>query len=160
MDIRPLHPTRDFAILRGLFDAAADYVELESGAPPSDQTVTDFLQDRPPNTGPEAAHHFGLFDGADLVGAMGMLFGYPDPSDAYIGLLILDPAHRGGGMGAQAVHHAADFARHHSATRLLVAVLEENPKGRAFWDRQGFTLEKTFPAGAGGHIRHRLTRAL
>jgi hypothetical protein len=44
-----------------------------------------------------------------------------------------------------------------------VAVLDENARGRAFWEREGFVIEKSFEPrqiGSKVHVLHRLTRAL
>ena len=47
--------------------------------------------------------------------------------------------------------------------RLLVAVLEANPAGRRFWEREGFRLARTAPPRRYGdriHVAHRLARPL
>jgi GNAT superfamily N-acetyltransferase len=95
-----------------------------------------------------------------LLGILGVVFGYPDANDSYIGLLLLAPQARGSGVGGQALAHATALARARGSTRQLVAVLDNNPKGRAFWDREGFALEKSFPPTKDGHTRHRMTRAI
>jgi len=44
--------------------------------------------------------------------------------------------------------------------RRLIAVLDANPKGRAFWEREGFVLAKTFEPTLDQHIRHRMIRKI
>ena len=98
-----------------------------------------------------------------LLGFIEMSFGYPDPKDAYIGLLMLDKAARGGGIGPQLLAEATWRARTNGARRQLVAVLAANPRGRAFWQREGFRPERDFPASADdplAHARCRMTRDL
>lgn len=160
MDIRPLSPSTDLALAADLFSRAADYVMLEDGVPPDDRRVIDFFEDRPPKVGTDSAAHFGLFEGTRIIGLLGMVFGYPEVTDAYIGLLLIDPAMRGKGLGVKALAHAEQVAKDRNAERLLIAVLDANPKGRAFWEREGFVWERTFKLSGDAHTRYRMTRAI
>jgi GNAT superfamily N-acetyltransferase len=163
MNFRSLDPAIDRAVVRDLYERCADYVMLEQGGLPDEAMVVDFFFDHPPGTDLSQSFKLGLFAGAVLVGIADMAFGYPEPQDAYIGLLLLDPAWRGQGKGSGFVAHLADSARTRGATRLLIAVLDDNRRGRAFWEREDFQLEKTFPPvdiGARTHVRHRMTHTL
>jgi GNAT superfamily N-acetyltransferase len=83
-----------------------------------------------------------------------MGFGYPLERDAYIGLLLLDRAARGQGLGLKMLAALERRARAQRATRLLVAVLRANPSGLAFWCREGFVRD----AHDGSPVHLRLTR--
>ncbi len=161
--IRPL--SRDDApVVRSLYDRAADYVAMESGGAPDDGMVEDFFTDCPPGSDLAASRKLGAFlDGGTLAAIADMAFGYPLASDAYIGLLLIDPTCRGKGLGRMLFEHLAAMARAEGARRLLIAVLDENRRGRVFWERQGFLPERSFPpATIGGklHVRHRMQRLL
>jgi len=158
--IRPLDIDTDRESVAAFFERAADYVLLETGSPPNDGTVVDFFTDRPPTVDDENVHHLGTHDGADLLGITSVIFGFPEPDDCYIGLLLVSPAARGHGLGARLLTHVKTLARGKGANRLLVAVLDVNPKGRAFWEREGFEFDATFPPSDDVHTRHRLTRAV
>lgn len=160
MDIRTLSATSDHDAVFDLFKQAADYVMLEDGHPPNRATVDAFFNDRPPKIAAKNALQLGVFEDDQLLGILGMLFGYPEATDCYIGLLVMSPEARGRGVGAQALAHATSLARTRGAQRQLVAVLDQNPKGRAFWEREGFVLEQTFPPSDDTHIRHRMTREI
>jgi GNAT superfamily N-acetyltransferase len=160
MIMRSLSATTDRAAVARLFADAADYVLLEDGRAPDEATTDDFFNERPPNVVAVDAVHIGMFDADRLLGILGVVFGYPDANDSYIGLLLLAPQARCSGVGGQALAHATALARARGSTRQLVAVLDNNPKGRAFWDREGFALEKSFPPKKDGHTRHRMTRAI
>jgi GNAT superfamily N-acetyltransferase len=147
-------------IMRSLSADAADYVLLEDGRAPDEATTDSFFNERPPNVGAADAVHIGMFDADHLMGIIGVVFGYPEANDSYIGLLLLASHARGSGVGGYALAHATALARARRSTRQLVAVLDNNPKGRAFWDREGFALEKSFPPTKDGHTRHRTTRAI
>jgi GNAT superfamily N-acetyltransferase len=140
--IRTLHQNVDTAIVTDLFHRAADYIMLESGYPPGDAEVTDFFTGTPPGIDPSKSLHLGLFapDG-QLVAIAGAIFGFPNPDDAYLGLLLIDPAHRGKRLGQQMMDHICAATKAQGATRLLIAVLEENTKAHRFWSKMGFTEE-------------------
>jgi len=158
MKIKPLDWLKDRHTVAVLFSSAADYVTLATGSAPNIATVDKFFEERPPNVSPE--NDFGAYEGEHLIGIAGMLFGYPHENDAYIGLLLISPGARGMGTGAHLLTHLTNVARARGMTRQLVAVLDANPKGRAFWDREGFVFETTFPPSDDHHTRHRLTRAI
>jgi GNAT superfamily N-acetyltransferase len=162
--IRKLSATGDTLAVRDLYHRAADYVLLETGLPPNDETVEEFFADCPPNSDLAASHKLGAFLADDeLVAIADLAFGYPEPTDAYIGLMLIDPKHRGKGLGGILVEHLTAAARANNAGRMLIAVLDGNPRGRAFWEREGFRLERTFPPvtiGGKSHIRHRMHKPL
>lgn len=160
MNIVSLNANLDAERVGRLFEAAADYVLLEDGTPPSRATVTAFFEDRPPDVPATNLHHIGLEHDGILVGIAGFLFGFPETNDCYIGLMLLAPQFRGFGFGSQAVQHIKTFAHKRGASRLLIAVLDENPKGRAFWESQGFRHSKTFKPSADRHRRHRMQLVL
>ncbi len=153
----------DRAAVADLYARAADYVLLETGAPPDATTVEDFLSGAPPGGNPATSVRLGAEGPQGLLGLAEMAFGYPAPRDAYIGLLLLDPAARGRGLGPQMLHRLTAIARDRGAERMLAAVLQDNPRGMAFWQRQGFVTETVVPDVAYGlrrHTVHRMARAL
>lgn len=161
--IRRLGPAADRAAVADLYARAADYVRLERGAGPDAAMVDAFFTDHPPGTDPAEAVKLGLFfaDGT-LAGIADLAFGFPAPDDAFLGLLLLDAAHRGRGLGRRLLSEVEARVRARGASRLLVAVLDANARGRAFWEREGFRHELTRPDlafGAKRHTVHRLARA-
>jgi GNAT superfamily N-acetyltransferase len=133
---------------------------LETGAPPDRTTVAGFFDDLAPNGSPDRTAHLGVYEGDQIVGVLAMSYGYPQAADCYIGYLVLAHMVRGQGYGVAALGHATQLAQGCGATRQLVAVLDANPKARAFWEREGFILEQSFPDTGDGHIRHRLIRSI
>ena len=160
MEFEALDITTDGDRVAALFQAASDYVELESGQPPTRQTVVDFFEERPPKLSDDDTRHIGVVEHGRLVGITGLCFGYPERSDCYLGMLIFEPAARGKQLGQKTVDHVAAYAQSRGATRLLVAVIDANPRGRAFWERNGFVLEQTFAPSDDAHTRHRMIRTL
>ena len=77
-------------------------------------------------------------DSLRLSGVAEISYGFPDPGDAYLGLMILGPWAQGAGHGRTFLAHAEGLARSRGASRMFLAVLDANPRGRAFWEREGF----------------------
>ncbi|MFO0513787.1 MAG: GNAT family N-acetyltransferase [Rhodobacterales bacterium] len=161
--IRALDPVADAAAVRHLFDRAADYVDLETGEGPSDATVADFFAPAPFAAGPADTLKLGLFSGGRLDAIADLAFGFPQRKDAFIGLLLIAADRRGHGLGHLLVDHIADVARARRAPCLFVAVLEANPRARAFWEGEGFVQVLKGPPtqmGRRTHVRWRMERKL
>jgi len=88
-DIRPLHPDTDLPAVAAFLQEAADYWILADGEAPGPTAAQDFFTDCPPNCDPAQSHHLGLFVDGKLSGLAELSFGFPNPGDAYLGLMIL-----------------------------------------------------------------------
>ncbi|MDZ4394676.1 GNAT family N-acetyltransferase [Cypionkella sp.] len=161
MLIRELDPIRDLAALTTLQTEAQDYWLLADGHCNPAQKATEFFTDCPPNCDPAQTHRLGLFHDGKLSGIAELSFGFPAPNDAYLGLMLLAPHLRGSGAGPILLAEIESRARAAGSPTLYLAVLEANPRGRAFWQRMGFK-----PAGVTGHdaetghTLHRLAKPL
>lgn len=161
--IRPLDPIADRPAVDALFRAARDYILMERDAEPDEAVTDEFFTDAPPGCDPAASARLGLFDGGALIAVAEMGFGYPQADDAYLGLMVVSEAARGSGAGRRLLHHLQDLARARGMTRMFLAVLEANPRGRAFWEREGFALavaNREVTLGAKTQIAHRLGKTL
>lgn len=126
-------------MVEAFFDAVTDYILIERDTPPGPEVTDEFFTDAPPGCDPASSLRLGLFHGDQLTAIAEVGFGYPEPDDAYLGLLIVVPDHRGTGAGADLLRHVEAEARARGCKALFLAVLEANPRGRAFWEREGFT---------------------
>lgn len=161
MLIRQLDPTNDLTAVHAFYGEAGDYWLLADRRAADLQKARDFFTDGPPGCDPGRSHRLGLFVDDRLSGVAELSFGFPAPEDAYLGLMMLAPRIGGGGHGAAFLAKVETLARAAGAPRLYLAVLEENPRGRAFWEREGFRA-----AGVSrlddetGHVIHRLVKGL
>lgn len=161
--IRPLHPDTDIGAVAAFCIEAADYWLLADGHLDPAQKAADFFTDCPPGCDPAASHRLGLFLETQLSGLAELSFGFPDFSDAYLGLMLLAPRARNLGFGRIFLAHVENLARNATDANLYLGVLEQNPRGRAFWERQGFSatgLSSTDNSQGLGHILHRLVKRL
>jgi GNAT superfamily N-acetyltransferase len=161
MLIRKLDPVTDLDAVQDLYTRAADYWVLADHRPPDRQKARDFFTDGPPDSDPAASHRLGLFQDNRLMGVAELSFGFPLPQDAYLGLMLFDPAARNQGLGPALLARIEALARAAASPRLYLAVLQANPRGRAFWQRHGFAdTGKSGTDPETGHILHRLVKPL
>ena len=162
MLIRPLHPQSDRATVEALFHASSEYIRLERDEDPSPLVIHEFFTDAPPGCDPAQSLRLGLFD-ADLIALAQLAFGYPTAQDAYLGLMMVAPAARGNGAGVTLLRHLESAARALGKQALSLGVLDANPRGRAFWQREGFIVSlpnQSLTLGQKTQICHRMTKPL
>lgn len=158
--------TRDLApsetpLVAAFYREAPDYWLLAEGGVDPDRQAAEFFTDAPPGCDPRLSHRLGLFLNGRLSGVAEVSYGFPEPDDAYLGLMLLGPWARGAGHGRAFLARVKALARARSARRLYLAVLEANSRGRAFWNREGFRptgLSRTDPDT--GHTLYRLVMDL
>ena len=159
--IRPLDPVADLPLVAALFAAAPDYWLFADKTPPTAAKAAAFFADTPPGCDLDQSHHFGLFLTDHLVGVAQLSIGFPAARDAYIGLMLLAPSAQNQGHGVAFLTYIEHLARARHAPNLFLAVMQANPRGRAFWQRHGFA-----PTGfsridaATGHAIHRMMKPL
>jgi GNAT superfamily N-acetyltransferase len=157
--IRPLDPVADLTLVAEFYAAAPDYWLFADGRPPDAAKAAAFFTDCPPGCDAARSHQLGLFVGGRLQGLAELSFGFPLAGDAYLGLMILAPAVQGRGHGARFLAHVEGLARGAGSPHLYLAVIAANIRGRAFWEREGFT--DTGKSGVDpdtGHTLHRLVK--
>jgi GNAT superfamily N-acetyltransferase len=161
MLIRNLHPVTDLAAVLACQTAAQDYWLLAEGKCDPKVKAVEFFTDCPPDCDPRQSHRLGLFHRNTLAGLAELSFGFPNANDAYLGLMLLAPEFRNLQLGPQLLAAVEARARRAQAPALYLAVLEANPKGRAFWHRMDFTATgKTRLDPETGHSLHRLVKRL
>lgn len=138
MRIRELFPS-ETALVAQFYRKAPDYWLLAEGRCDPAHQAQKFFTDAPPNCDPAESDRLGLFIDHRLSGVAEVSYGFPEPGDAYLGLMLLGPWAQGAGHGRAFLAHIETLARKRHAPGLYLAVLDVNPRGRAFWLREGFT---------------------
>jgi GNAT superfamily N-acetyltransferase len=138
--VRPIAASADHeAAVQAVHERAADYVHRVWGLPPDPASGRDFFDRLPPGHRHEHKHTFGVFDGERMVGCIDLVRGWPDEATAVIGLLLLEPAVRGQGVGRLAYGAIESQARAWPEIRWLRAVvLQTNDVVQPFWEHLGF----------------------
>lgn len=82
---------------------------------------------------------------------LGCVYLEPHPEGVwYLGSLAIDPARQAGGRGRQLLHGAEEWARVHSAQRLMMTVINVREELIAWYQRRGYSPTgetKLFPYG-------------
>lgn len=158
--IRPLDAA-EVALVAAFYREAPDYWVLAEGAADPDRQAAEFFTDAPPDCDPAQSDRLGLFLQGRLSGVLELSYGFPAAGDAYLGLMLLGPWAQGQGLGRGFLQHAETLARAKGAAMLFLAVLDVNPRGRAFWEREGFTATgRRGQNGGAGHWLERLGKPL
>ncbi|WP_037316252.1 GNAT family N-acetyltransferase [Ruegeria halocynthiae] len=163
MLIRPLDMASDLNRVVEFYVDAPDYWEIAEGSRPGLEKAKEFFKDLPPDCDPKDARRLGLFLGERLSGIADLFFGFPEAGDAYIGLMMLGPWARNQGMGKSFLSQVEGLARAGEAKCLYLAVMTINSKGRAFWEREGFSatgLSGMSVVGDNQQELHRLVKSL
>jgi ribosomal protein S18 acetylase RimI-like enzyme len=124
------------------FCAASTDFELIHGEPGGDATAAELLGPLDPPYANKPRHVWGLEEDGQLIGVVELLEGHPRPEDWYIGLLLLHPAHRRRGLGTKACDATMSWIRSHGGKLVRLVVQKQNAGARAFWERQGFSVER------------------
>lgn len=163
MQISPLDPKHDLANVVQFYADAPDYWELAEGQTPGAIKAAEFFTDGPPDCDPDLSYRLGLFIDGRLSGLAELSFGFPEAGNAYLGLMMLGPWARGHGHGRAFLSHVQELAKRRKADQLFLAVMASNPRGQAFWEREGFIdtgLSGTMQVGLREQTLYRLVKPL
>jgi GNAT superfamily N-acetyltransferase len=138
----------DLAGLQALLERTGDYFRLHEDREPAPAEARELWDELPPGTPAGAKHIVGLF-APGLEGIAEIVRDWPRSGTWNIGLLLLDPAARGGGTGAQTVAAIDAWAARSGADRLRISVIAANARGLRFWRRLGFEAVPAASAAAG-----------
>lgn len=105
---------------------------------PTAENLTADLTGLPPGKALEDKHFLGLWAGDELAAALDVITGYPDGETAWVGWLILEEKRQGQGLGSAAMQALWAWLAREGYRRAALAVLAENRRAMAFWQRQGF----------------------
>lgn len=157
LDLPPFRIARlsadDAALLQDLCERCSDYYEMEEGMPTRPGAAEHLLTALPPGKTPADKHLLGVHaPEGGLVGVIELMRDYPGERDWWIGLLMLDPAARAGGLGTRLFGEIVRAVAAAGGTALHVAVLEHNVCAERFWRRVGFAELRRQPyTAASGH---------
>ncbi|MDX2014876.1 MAG: GNAT family N-acetyltransferase [Myxococcaceae bacterium] len=137
LEVRALSSS-EVPLVEAFWRAAPEYWLLAEGACDASRKAHEFFTDAPPGADVERSHRLGLMLDGQLSGLAELAFGFPSPPEAFLGLLVLGRWAQGRGHGRRLLAHVEALARAAGSTTLFLAVLDANPRGRAFWEREGF----------------------
>ncbi len=148
VSFRPLTQA-DHQRLETLCIACTDFFRCIEGQPGGPETAAELLGPRAPEVSVGNKIIIGLEIGRDLIGVVELLVGFPQPTEWYVGLLLLHPDGRGAGAGTSIWERLRQRMSQEGATTVRLIVQQQNPRARRFWERQGFAVEREMVAKTG-----------
>lgn len=147
MQLRPFTADQE-AELQALLESDPGYTERVTGYPPGPSDALSLTISRPEGTDADQKVVLGAWRSSpvgpvntdELVAVLDLIRGYPDPSYAFVGLLLVRWDLQGGGLG-RAVWQLAEelITGWDGVRRVRLAVVETNAKmALGFWRAMGF----------------------
>ncbi|MDH5197728.1 MAG: GNAT family N-acetyltransferase [Gemmatimonadota bacterium] len=129
----------DLPSLQALFTKAADYFELATGRPPAADEAERAFVGGPPSKTVSDKCTIGIFDATTtLVGVLDAIPDFPADGTCTIGMLLLDPAVRGRGVGTAVLSAFEAWMRAAGTGRFRTAIVAHHARGVAFALRGGY----------------------
>lgn len=123
------------------YEQVTDYLALEEDPNTPTEAAVDLLDVAPPGIPHEQKFVLGILNEDGLIGLLDVVQGYPSPTCYYVGLLVLLAEQRGHGLGELVMDALERWVIMRGGQEMKLAVLLNNPKGLAFWRRNGFEIE-------------------
>jgi GNAT superfamily N-acetyltransferase len=128
----------DAPLVQRLFERCAAFWELIDGAKPGPGKALEELTSIAPGKTACDSFLFGVYEDGQLIAFVQMARDYPKASEWWIGLLVIDPAKRGRGRGAEIHREIVAWAEAQGATALGIVVQLQNEAAYGFWRRMGY----------------------
>jgi GNAT superfamily N-acetyltransferase len=133
----------DISALQSLFERARDYFELATGLTPAPDEAQRAFVAGPPTKAVDDKRMIGVFGADDaLVGVLDALVDFPGDGEWTMGMLLLDPAHRGSGLGHKLLDEYERWAAQCGARRFHTAVVAHHEPGVRFLESCGYERQR------------------
>ena len=118
------------------------FFTLVSGELPADE-VRHLLESRPAGLDLARKYVVGFERNGALIAIVDLLENYPEPTNWYVGLLVLSPDERNHGLGTAVWTAVEAWVRAEGGRHARLIVQEQNPHAARFWRALGFTADGT-----------------
>lgn len=137
--LRPIEP-EDVEAVQSVIESDAGYVERVTGLPPGPADAQSLLLMRPPDLPEDHKVVYGVWCGAELVGLLDVLRGWPTAEVAHIGLLQVRGERQGRGIGRRTHELLLDEVSGWPEIRTLrIAIVATNASvAESFWRSLGY----------------------
>lgn len=131
-------------LLQGLYDRSQDFIKFITGKYSRDTEAQLLLSEIPDVSDISYGNKADIviFDlEGRVVGVIDLLMGYPERTTLSIGLLLIDPAYRGTGLGSELFEQCLSLTKKEFALRKVSLIVQEaNAAALRFWQRKNFSL--------------------
>jgi GNAT superfamily N-acetyltransferase len=137
--------SKNKSALQQLLERCSDYSLLVTGESPKPTAARMLLADVPPGVAPRSKLVIGIFDQDKLIGVLDCVRDYPSSNDWWLGLLLIDPAFRGRGLGGMVYRDFEKWIKQQGANRIFLGVIKANQKAFQFWLAMNFLVGEEQP---------------
>lgn len=123
---------------QAILDASPRFHIQTGGTPAGPEEGRALLECLPPGAIPSQKAVYLLMNGGTPVGVLEQVSGWPEPGTLFVGLFLLCDSARGRGLGTLIFRLLEQRWQAQGRRRVRLAVLDNNPEGRAFWTKLGF----------------------
>lgn len=142
----------DLKALQALFERSADYFQIATGADPAGDEAPRAFVAGPPHKSVNDKRVVGVFaEDGHLVGVLDALTDFPSVGEWTVGMLLLEPAERGRGLGRAVLRAFETWASALGAARCRTALVAHHAAGLRFLEGEGYQRRSTledYNAGA------------
>lgn len=128
----------DIEAVQALLVACDDYSTMLTDRPHGPEAAAEVFAALPPGKDDASKLVLGIEADGALVGVLDAIREYPEPGVWFLGLLLLRPEKRSGGLGARVYKAFSDWAFEQGCDVVRLGVVAQNPRGAGFWQRRGF----------------------
>lgn len=121
-----------------IFQCSPGYFYAVSGRPATPEAALDTFRELPPGCEFHQKFVFLIQWENQFIGVSDLILGYPNQRTAFLGLLLLDEAWQGQGLGRKAYQLHEEFVLERDFQNIRLAVVESNPV-MTFWKKNGFS---------------------
>jgi len=138
--VRPLTGgDAELPALYELFAQVPRFALAVNGGPFGPDEAQDLLHQLPPGKTMADKFPLGAYLGDMLVGCADLIRGYPSPSVATLGLLVVTEPYQGAGLGSELLGRVEDVVREWGGCdRIRLGVVRNNGAALPFWAAMGF----------------------
>jgi GNAT superfamily N-acetyltransferase len=146
-------------LVQRLFERCSDYAVLHDGEPFGPTAAIDEFTALPP--GRDIADKFvygvaGDSEPPSLEAVLESVRGYPNERTWWLGLLLVDPPSRSTGVGGRLYEWFEQWVEGQGFEAIALSVIDDNPRGQAFWRRQGFGVDRVIDSHRMGTKQHKV----
>jgi ribosomal protein S18 acetylase RimI-like enzyme len=142
------HPAgpEDVQVLQGCLDGAPDYFERLQGCGADPDTAERLLEEAEADASRRVLL-LRLRRGGVAAGLLDLDLARGGPGTAHVVLLLLREGLQGMGLGSELVRATEERLRSEGLGLVTLAVCDENPSARDFWERMGYELSARVDRG-------------
>lgn len=140
----------DIVSLQALFDRCADYFEIATGRAAQPDEATRAFVAGPPSKEVSDKRMIGIFHENVLIGVVDALRDWPNEGTWTMGMLLIDPDHRGDGLGTAALDAYERWAVTEGTHTFRTALVSHHERGIRFLERRGYMRDNTVGDYAAG----------